>query len=415
MLEIFAIISIVGLTSLILCDLISSWKSKDISRFWCPMTFIDLVYIYYTIMPYLEGADYYGFNNLSFNRLSIIGAFISYLSCIVTFRVYKKSVNFKKYNSTFNEHNALKLAFVLFIIGFVGHVAFRGFSFSIFASSKATAWEKAGDFEFYFSSLVSLSCAACGLLVACEKRKIILIPILLLTLIIFIVAGFRYRIVMLIITMAVSWQLYPHPKKINYKILLPIAIVAFLFFGLMDNARQYGAGLNRNAVANFELSKVKGPGENASVFSFSGYVMDVYQNKEYVYFQPIWCAITLPIPRAIYPNKPNAEYLKNISTADFGGAAFTYYAEAFMAFGWFGIILYGIFLGLLSKRVWLNYQNNRNNINAILFLGLFNGFTFLFISRGYMAQVVLTFIYFVVLPFWIARYVKKRFLNKYKL
>lgn len=413
MLELLAQFSSYCLIALIAFNLISSWLSSDRTKIWNPMTFISLVYIYYTLMPFFSGFDYYGFANPSYNQFSMIGALVSYVACYITFSSYNKYLYFNNFNNVFTKSNGVKIALVLFVIGFIGHAAYRGFSFSIFADTGAEAWKKEGDFEFYFSSLVSLSCATCSILISLEKRKKILIPVLLISLIIYIVAGFRYRIVMLFITMAISWHLYPEVKRINYKLLMPIAIAAYLFFGLMDASRQYSAGLNKDVVANYDFKNAKGASENSSVFTFSGYVMDAYQEKEHVYFQPFWCAITLPIPRSVFPEKPNADYVKNISTYEFGGAAFTYYAEAYMAFGWIGVILYGIFLGWFSKRVWLNYLNNSNNINSILYLGLFNGFTYVLISRGYMAQTLLTFVYFVVLPFWLARLFKKLFPSKF--
>ena len=214
---------------------------------------------------------------------------------------------------------------------------------------------------------------------------------------------------MLAVAVFTTWHLYPYPKRINYKVLLPVAFAAYSLFALMDGARRYGAGLDRDAVANFNLSENKGASENSNVFTFTGYTITRYVDQEKIYFEPLWCAITLPIPRAIFHDKPDANYIRKVSTFEFGGAAFMYYAEAYMSFGWIGVFLYGLFIGWLSRHVWNYYVSNRKNINAILFLAIFNGTTYVIISRGYMAQAFQTFIYFVFLPFWVARVLKKIF------
>lgn len=379
--------------------------------FWSPLTFISAVYLYYVVVPVLSGeTEYYGFLAADATDYAILGGLVSYIFVLIGFRSPCRSTNFRTYNQVFDPNKGLvKIAIFLFVIGFLGYGIFRGFSLSIFASSKDNEWEKAGDFEFYFSNLISLGCAASCLLLANNNKKLLLAGILVVTLILDIIAGSRYRMVILMIAFFTVWHLYPKVKKVNYYLLVPLAISAYLFFAMMDSARNYGSGLNRSAVENFDISSSKGAGENSSVFSFSGYVMSEYSERDKVYLEPLWCAITLPIPRAIFPWKPNADYVKRISTSNFGGAAFTYYAEAYMSFGWLGLMLYAFLFGYVSKRVWMNYINNQQNVNAVLFLALYNGITYVVVSRGYMAQMVMTAAYFVFIPFWIPMLMKKYF------
>ena len=90
-----------------------------------------------------------------------------------------------------------------------------------------------------------------------------------------------------------------------------------------------------------------------------------------------------------------------------GGAAVLIFAEAYMSFGLLGVILYGLFIGWLCKKIWSNYQNNKDSIGAILLLALFNGFMYTWMSRGYMAGAFNDFIYFVVLPFWLTALINR--------
>jgi hypothetical protein len=406
--EILGLLSVYGLIILSIYNLVRAWMNKDKSCIWSPLTFITLVYIYYVIIVYfIGGTDHYNMRMPHLAEYSFIGAFVSYLGVHIAFYTNHSTVLFKSINKVFSNSNVTKLSILLFFIGVIGYSSFKGFSLNVFVDENAELWKKDGNFEFYFTSLLALCCTSCSLLLVFSKDKWLVGIVFFVTITLYIMCGFRYRLVILIISTCTFWHLMPPVKKINYKVLIPLAVFAYFFFGFMDGARQYGAGIKREAFLSYSLSDARGAAENEGVFSFSGYVMATYANREKVYLEPVWCALTLPIPRALYPWKPNADYIKNISTYEYGGAAFTYYAEAYMAFGWIGVFFYGFLVGWISKRVWLNYINNKDNINAVLFLALFNGFTYVIISRGYLAQALVTFVYFVMMPFWISRLLKK--------
>lgn len=406
--ESLGLLSVYGLIILSIYNIVKAWMNKDQSCIWNPMTFITLVYIYYVIFVYFSGGvDHYNMKIPFLAEYSFIGAFVSYLGVHIAFHNNHSVASFKSINKVFSKNNAVKLSIILFFIGVIGYSSFKGFNLNLIADENAELWKKDGNFEFYFTSLLALCCTSCSILLVFSTKKWLVGIVFFVTIVLYIICGFRYRIVILMISICTFWHLFPAVKRINYKVLLPLAVFVYFFFGFMDDARQYGAGIKKDAISSYSLSDAKGAAENEGVFSFSGYVIATYANKEKVYFEPIWCALTLPIPRALFPWKPNADYIKTISTYEYGGAAFTYYAEAYMAFGWIGVLLYGLLVGWLSKRVWLNYINNRDNINAVLFLALYNGFTFVLISRGYMAQALVTFIYFVMMPFWLGRLIKK--------
>lgn len=406
--EVFSSISLYGLIFLFLYNLILPLFRDDKSSFWSPMTFITLVYIYYILLPYYSGdTDHYEMNIQYLADYTIIGAFVSYLGVHVAFHLPVKYTNFEFYNNVFEEHDTIKLAICLYAVGVIGYSAFRGLTLDLFSAADTYVWEKSGDLEFYFTSLIAFGCIACSIFFVRSNSILFKLGSLLVILIIYIICGFRYRMVILAISIVTTMHLIPCPKRPNYKYLIPLAIVMYSFFGMMDSARNYSGGLRKDVVVEYDYMNASGAKENAGVFSFSGYVMTEYTNREKVYFQPLWCALTLPLPRYLFPWKPNADYVKEISTAEYHGAAFTYFAEAYMAFGWCGVLLYGMFLGWLSRKVWCNYVFNSNNINAVVFLALFNGFTYVMISRGYMAQSLVTFVYFVVLPFWVAKVIKR--------
>lgn len=393
------------------------WLSKDKSAIWSPITMISLTLIYYIVLPSFEDMSLYGANTATNQSLFYISA-VLFLGCILfAFRQTSKG-EFPKWNMYFNRNNVQTVATILFIIAMFCYVPFRGFRTTISANDATVVSARTGLVS-YFIDLISLFVAACCLASVGLKNKVglgfkerlIAYVILYFTLVLFIVGGFRYRLVILILAMATIYHLYPLPRRINYVVLIPIAIATYLGFAIMDSSRSYGHGINLDAAKSISLVDAsKGAGESMDVMCFSIVVTDVYsRDGGYAGFEPILTAILMPIPRAVIPWKPNAEYIHDAErrTGVTGGAAFLVFTEAYVTCGLFGVILYGLFIGWLCKKIWLNYQNNRESIGAILLLALLNGFCYTWISRGYMASAFNDFIYFVVLPFWLTSLMKK--------
>lgn len=380
-----------------------AWASKDRSLIWSPMTFLSLVYIYYCVIPFFHGN--LGIYGVSINGATTImnaGALMSYLFIWIGFSKNTQK-QFPKWNSLIVPENAKFYGMLLFALGLACYVPFRGFHISFFNVDENEIYDRAG-FTSYFIDLISLFCAACSLIFIGRKRKldICFIGAIWLALVFFIIAGFRFRIVMLIVAIVTTAYLYPIPKKLNYAILGVIAIVAYVGFGIMDSARTYGHGLNLEEVS-INTEEI-GPGESDYVYVMSALSMKHYQHADKLHFEPLVTAICMPIPRTLAPWKPDGKYLKEIQnrvlgTSDYG-AAFVFFVEAFMSWGWLGVIIYSIFVGWLAKVFWNNYKMNSNSIGAIVLLGLFNGFSYVLVSRGYMAQAFNTFMYFIVIPFW---------------
>lgn len=402
---------------LVVCDLITSWLSKDQSQIWNPVTFLGLTLIYYVVAPSFSDISMWGGERAEYQYVFYITLVLFYISVLLGFRT-KHRPGFRKWNCLFTHENAQRYAFILFLIALVCYVPFRGFRTTISADDATVLSERTGLVS-YFIDLIALFVSACCLAwVGLKnskgigmKKRIVIFIILYFTLVMFIVGGFRYRLVMLMLAMATTYHLYPQPRSINYKVFVPIAVAAYLLFAVMDTARNYGAGINMSAAKEFTLKDAsKGAAENVSVCSYSITVTSrMYETGERFGFEPIVTAIFMPIPRYLLPWKPDASYLKmaESSVGATGGAAFLGFTEAFTAFGFLGVILYGFLMGWLSKRIWVNYQNNKDSVGAIVLLGLFNGFCYVWISRGYMAAAFNIFIYYVALPFWLTTLIRK--------
>jgi hypothetical protein len=118
----------------------------------------------------------------------------------------------------------------------------------------------------------------------------------------------------------------------------------------------------------------------------------------------------MPIPRAIFSEKPGGEYLDKAQLDIWGtvfGMAFMNYGDAFYAFGWVGIILNGLFIGWLSKVFWLQFEQKKDNFYNLLALALYNGSTYVFISRGYLAQEITILFMFTLVPLFLYKKIYK--------
>lgn len=407
-----SVIFLIVLCGLMGYHLIKSWLSSDKAAIWSPITVIILSLIYYVVLPSFEDIDLYGANAAPNQYLFYLTAVVFY-GCVIFGFSWKQKTRFKKWNNFFNHDNALIAGIILFIFALACYVPFRGFRTTIWAEDAYRISSRTGLVS-YFIDLIAVFCAACGLLYMQYKKRglgfwksLLFYLVLYLSLVFFIVGGFRYRLVWLILTMATVYHLFPKLRRPNYILIITIATVAYLGFAIMDTARRYGTGIDRETAMSVSLGDVqKGAGESVDVCCFSIAAIDYYsRNGGYVLFEPIATAALMPIPRAIFPNKPDGGYMRDaqmrIIGDSSGGAAFLCFAEAYISFGMFGVIIYGLFFGWLAGVFWDNYKRNRESMGAILLLALFNGFCYAWISRGYLGGNFNDFLYFVIVPFWL--------------
>lgn len=403
-----------------LAVILNAYFKKDKAIIWSPLTFLTLTIIYYLVIPeFLNSREFESYDVTSIANTFHVGAIISYLSILAGYFLIKRKRkdNWQSWNTLFTEDNVCKIGVVLFIFAMACHIPFRGFHISFLNDgSELSEFDySAPGLSYYFINMIAILCASCCMLLPkWKKHKLLLIGILWLTLVAFIVSGFRYRIVILVISMFTFYHLYADaPKKIKFLPIILIGYVCYVGFNIMDHARDYGNGIRLDKIANMDKNEVTAQaGETQRIYNYSILVMNTYDTTgKREYFAPLVNAICMPLPRAIFPWKPNADYL--YSSANFvmrgGGAASVYvnFVEAFMAFGWIGIIINGLFIGWLARRFWNNYRNNRKSFGAIIALALFNGLTYVIISRGYLAQEFSCFLFYVCMPFWLSMVVKK--------
>ena len=171
-----------------------------------------------------------------------------------------------------------------------------------------------------------------------------------------------YHRFMLILPLLYFAALYLQTQRRRWPT-IPILVAAF-FLGLVfprlkyiGQAMQYGD--TREAMAQFSQAFVKDK-QSYTEFAatedfldqFAGGLSLIDGNERKFWGSTYLAFITLPIPRAWWPNKPGlADHMQEISTSgrryDVEGRIFTYLGESYLNFGYAGLILIPALLGYL--------------------------------------------------------------------
>ena len=125
----------------------------------------------------------------------------------------------------------------------------------------------------------------------------------------------------------------------------------------------------------------------------------------------------MPLPYAIFPQKRAfIGYMAGRVDSVFGrygtGVAVMEYAEAFVAFGWIGVFLLGTFMGYLSKCIWNYFITSDGELLPLLTLAAYNGFLYVYISRGYFAQILTNSFFYMIIPLLLFHYLAKNYTIK---
>lgn len=399
------------LIALVGCVICKGVMSKNLADFWSPLTFISFTFIYYYIFPFFDEdvkffEEYIGDRTKTFHFCTLL----FFVSILVGFYIKKSNTNWTSWNQTYNDNYIKSLGLFLFILALICYVPVRGLHFSIGLVGDDVVYSERLGFVNYLIDMIAVFCTSSCLLIASYKNKknIYVFIVVWITLATFIVAGFRSRIVVLIISCVATFYLYPRPHKLNYIPLAAIAFAAYLGFAVMEQSRSYSRGLNMEVAKSMSFDDMaEGSKENVNVYKFSCLTIETYDRTgKRIYFEPIITAALMPIPRSCFPWKPDGGYLSEAQTfvtGEITGAAFLCYVEAFISFGYFGVALYGLLLGCLAKMFWSNYKNNPTSIGAIIALAIFNGFCYKVISRGYLANMFIEYVFYICLPFWLSK------------
>lgn len=413
----------------ILFRLIRRYTKGDSIAFFSPITFIELMFLYYVIISPIiltaSGDTFYGGKNLApYIPLSWYGAFVSYLSILLGYRIYRsRRTPLQARPHDWEPERIYKIGLILTVAGIViyvlnGDISLDQLMFQTFAEETSELQDS--QLSGYGKQMLNFCIPGCCLMYAAylkgwksKSAIIILIALTLASLSCFIIAGFRYRIIYFIITVITFRYIYKK-KKPNLLIWSGIFILLIYIMGIIGATRNYHSGLDFEELEDYSESDIITKGMNDTrIFFATGALMDnILTTGDYVYLKPVYTAICMPIPQSIFPGKkPNADYLVDMNNRIWGtadhGIAFMNYGESFYAFGWMGIILNGLLIGLVSGYIMNRFRRNPGSTYNLMILALYNGLTYVILSRGYLAQVVTILFLTIIIPM----YITKKFLK----
>lgn len=411
-----AVASIITIVAITTQTLWSNFRNRFPENVFKPSTFVCLVYIYYALIGpfytiFTNDLTYRSVDMSPYYPISWVGAAVSLLFFKIATLIKWPPIGGKKLYDIL-PGKASKIAVALFCIGFAMYAAWMGSNIMVLLHGyqEGITFHNEGSFVMYLMQGVGFFAPVCCILLWCgikqQKIKWWYFAIFALTLLIYINSGFRFRLVYFVISMATVWYL-TKGKKPSMVLWTGIAIGFLLFMGVMEETRSYEKGLDMSRAENLNSSDFLESGTNeARVFMASGVAISVTRQKEnYAYLDPVLNAILMPLPFAFFPEKREfSKYWGNRIESVFGiygvGVAVLEYAEAYVAFGWLGVCFYGFFMGWLCKAIWNYYRRGPNKLFQIMTLAFFNGFIYVFISRGYLSQIVVTAFFYVIIPLW---------------
>lgn len=425
---------VVSISAIALFIVIKNLRSKSIYAIWNVNNMLMAAVLYYGIVgPLLAISNKDTFLRLVDHRpyfeIAWLGLLIFLISYLIGYSVIKSKVNFNLETINLSNQELKKIKknlYSVFLIGFACVVLLQGKG--IFSS--LSFWESNTEKEaLYSGGFIGYVINGMNLLIVCvpmivylwRKKKISTLQLIFLLFIAFAVftaAGFRYRLVLSGFAGLGMYYLSVNKRiKILPVLLLGIGFIAYM--GILEVTRSYGRGLDLSKAETNTLSDNILLGFNESaVFMATGLVMDKTNDRfDYIGLDPVIQSIVSPIPRFLWPGKPTGNYLINIRKAysadnyNLGvGQAILNYGEYYMSFGFFGIVGFAFFIGLLFGKLNNMALKNINNPWMLCFYLLNASYAYVIFSRGYMPQQTMLY-FFTVYP---AHYLAKKLSKKHE-
>jgi hypothetical protein len=225
---------------------------------------------------------------------------------------------------------------------------------------------------------------------------------------VFLVAGFRFRIAILMIAVAASYCL-TRGRKIGVVTGAIGITVALMVFNAIGHARRYGVGLDLSSLDGIEWSELLSSfgGEVGPIFALFGVIQ--YPPSELIGADPWIIAIARLVPSFMWPDKPYPDYLMHYTiafddiTRRSAGIAGPQQAEVLMQFGWPGLLflpfIYFLIVIYISKRI-SRLGREARIAGAALIPGVFG---FYMQQRGYFFQNLCEML-FIIGPLFLVNY-----------
>jgi hypothetical protein len=227
---------------------------------------------------------------------------------------------------------------------------------------------------------------------------------LALVTVVYVSIGFRYRIVVLWLAVGLFAYLRVGRRPKIAQLAVPFSIV-FLFSGWLAQVRLFFRSGGALGDLGFRTGDtlLAGLSDTRIFETFIALTRYVPRFAGFAGLDPLLYVFILPLPRALWPDKPQPEWADIIRNATgsaeaaTAGAAVPHFGEYYIAFGWPGVILGMLAFGAAAKWLWRWFQAAPRDPWRQVIFALNSALIFQVIIRGYLAQIVQEWC-FIVLP-----------------
>ncbi len=416
--------------ALITISLTSVWimVKRDQIGLLSPLPFIVATFLFYCVVgPWMMLSNEWQIFPEKFIRPFYTraweGSLISMISLISGYFFFLKKISLPEKQPDYAPR-AFRLGALISILGILLYAIVDPARFveqlNPFSAGKTSFSLDPEGFTNYLNLCLNFSIAGSSLMLISRKRAgilhihtWILIIIISIIMMLFLSQGFRFRMVVLLVSLIISFYLLQRraPSTLWFTLLVPFIIT---IMGLIGTARNYGYGLELSRVTKSRNVSLFAEGfRDANVFPISGAVMtSVPERVPYHGFRIIRNILLTPVPSAIIPDKNIDGYirkpirvyapLRDIKAHEW--AAMLFFAEWYVIFGWSGLIFISFVLGAASASLWNFVRKRADNRYALTIYATSFSFIFVFITRGYIPFAMTTFFFMVipafVLQFW---------------
>ncbi|MDP2631816.1 MAG: hypothetical protein Q8P30_03570 [Candidatus Uhrbacteria bacterium] len=223
-----------------------------------------------------------------------------------------------------------------------------------------------------------------------DRSKVLNAIIFSFIILVFIFAGFRYRIGILIFTEVLVF-LKNDLRIVRSMISTAWVILIIVVLSAFGQVRNYGSfSITDLSKLDFDLKRLIAASGEQTVSVATIAILDKVENIKTIGFEPIIVLATHFIPLAIYPNKPRASYLGKYLEVTDGlkdtGTAMHDVAQAVLMFGSLGLPFSAFLLGSLMG--FLLQATLRLSPNLYFSAATVVLFSVFIPTRGYLAQQV---------------------------
>ncbi|WP_411875726.1 hypothetical protein [Vulcanococcus limneticus] len=418
---------VLALAALIGWELLRALQSRTWVAVYRPTLFVAAVLGYYVLVGPLralglDGAGYRGLDHRDLLVWGWFGALLSYGSLLLGFYAAPQLSAPKRLILKPDPERLYRTGLRLCQLGLLMFALVSGTSlFALFNPLAAgqlldgglgESGVDVGAVANYFNYAVNFLIPGLCLMAAAWLRQRRHTPVLvfwfLAAVAIYTSLGFRYRLVLLAIPLLLLW--FMARRKRPSLPLLAVFLAGFITLnGLIGLTRTYGRGLDLTAIEGQGTADLfdAGFGESAVFFTTSGVIEQAPSRSPLIGPAPLLATLLFPIPRSLFPNKPDASYITDATSRLYGGenyargTAFLNYAEYYLIAGWPSLIALSAVLGWLLRRLWNWFLIRQNEPFAQVVYLLTASYLYVVISRGYLPQVVMLFAFTVAPLFWL--------------